>query len=1033
MKYLGLLKWFDDVRGFGKIGTPDNGDVFIHQNNFAERPEKLLKATSLLFETKKDNRGISAINAKPPSFYEDFKTILSYLKKNPSISIEVTITGKSRWGNQYKRNEFKSYNLVECSLHQLLRKKQAPEIFEFFKNYFDEQYPKEGSEFGTKYFEITKEKIKGLKLELNDSFLAEFESKNSKQKDTRILAMPTFVDSSANNFLIQKLFAYYLTKADAELLFEVWKNKTHLINSSSFNYFGEDSSEEITFEFPAEIFLKNYSIISSHDLNRIISQSNGVQIITQIVKNKISNLEAISKNSVDEILKSIQIISKVEIVSELKELVTIKLLELLGKCDFVEVKKETIDIFKIFLEILKSKNNNLNYESTIQVFNESVSAETRFILWQATRYFQPEKDFFDAHFAQLSYSDFLNAPDEFHAEYFSNHLSKIEEFDTIENFCQLTFLIIETPHKVIQDIFPRLQLKYQAAYWLNFPKGDSYWGKYYQANYETADIPFKCANFISYLQNATSLSDLLLASELTNKIQERYRAKTSNHSNNEGFLKLDKQERNKMIQEFLLQVRETSSAQLVEVFKVALSKCVNEECVSLCKAFIPKFINEGVVNLDELIEIIRNIETDTKYRQAIFSYISEGTSKFERVALWFKGYTSKVDFNEVIEVFDMFQLNEQPNLLRKVFSLMQRNKITPVENCIAQLSTLATNQKLNLDVRICFTIIKSLRSEQNYIGENILSEIVCQYVNENVSEIVQIYDLFQECRGRTWMTVGDGAQKNWFLNIEGKEFPVDNDSVNVNGNHYSFDKEKRTVEIEGESYSFKWSKKENNLFGKLYDKPIGITFCDAVKSQKDETLNRNFYWCCNSKCYAPCQTDHIHLEWNKYSLRDFIKILKLPLEEDKFYRFVSVVNRANRLMKKLKCNSCNHLLRDTKTSEFAFYRVTTFHCTNSDCSELHKIVYLNHCLNWKCNNVVDSRISTTCPNGWYICDSCNNCCSQDKLEKRLASLITNNAFYPNNPRHQKLKHQVDNKLGHMEREEKFNYRTGERVNENSVA
>lgn len=279
------------------------------------------------------------------------------------------------------------------------------------------------------------------------------------------------------------------------------------------------------------------------------------------------------------------------------------------------------------------------------------------------------------------------------------------------------------------------------------------------------------------------------------------------------------------------------------------------------------------------------------------------------------------------------------------------------------------------------------------------------------------------------MAVSDETQKGWFLDIEGKEFHVDNDMVSVNGNNYSFDKEKRTIEIEGESYSFKWTKKENNLFRKLYGKPIGVAFCDAVITQMDETLNRNFYWCCNSKCYAPCQTDHIHLEWSKYSLRDFIKILKLPFEEDQYYRFVSVVNRANRLMKKLKCTSCNHLLRDTRTSEFAFYRVTTFHCTNSECSKLHEVVYLNHCLNWRCLNVVDSRISVTCPNGWYICDLCNNCCSQVKLEKRLANLITNNAFNPNNLRHQKLKYQVDNQLGHLEREEEFNYKTGERINE----
>jgi hypothetical protein len=855
--------------------------------------------------------------------------------------------------------------------------------------------------------------------------LHEFESIKSKGKERETLTIPLLQDNSANNFLIQKLIAHFLEKANPESLFEVWKNKTHLINSSSYSFLEDDSKEETFFEFPSEMFLTNQSRISSYDLSRILNQSNGIEIVTEIINKKISNLETISNNTIDEILKSIQVLSKTDVVSELRELFTNKLLELLSRCDFTEVKNENISTFKLFLDIIKNKINNLNYDSTIQKFNESISDETRFKLWQATRYFKPERNFFDTHFSKLSLSDFLNAPNEVHIEYFSKQLNEVEEFETIENFSLLTFLIIETPYKTIQDIFPRLLLKYQAVYWLNFPKGDSYWGKYYQADYETSDIPFKPTNFITYLSSVENLQDFLIASELTSKIQEKYRTKTSNHSNNEGFLKLSKQERQNIIHELLPQAEIFSNAKLVELFKNTLSKSTNEDSVSLCQCFIPKFINEDVVSLDELIEIIRNTEMDLKYRQDIFSYISRQASKFERVSLWFKGYTTKVDFNEVIEVFDKFQLNEQPNLLRKLFSLIQRNKVNPLESCLAQLSTLSANQKLNLDVRICLSVIHSLRSQQNYIGENILSEIVCQFVNENVTELVQVYDLFQECRGRTWMTVGDGAQKNWFLNIEGKEFHVNNNSVSVNGHDYSFDKEKKTVEIEGENYTFKWAKKEDNIFGKLYDKPIGVTFCDAVKSQKDENLNRNFYWCCNAKCYSPCQTDHIHLEWNKYSLRDFIKILKLPFEEDKYYRFVSVVNRVNRLMKKLKCNACYHLLRDTRTSEFAFYRVTTFHCTNPECSQLHEVVYLNHCLNWKCLNVVDSRVSKKCPHGLVICDSCGDCCSHKMLEARLNNLKTNGAFNPNNPRHQQLQYLVDNKLGHLEREEKFNYKTGE--------
>lgn len=275
------------------------------------------------------------------------------------------------------------------------------------------------------------------------------------------------------------------------------------------------------------------------------------------------------------------------------------------------------------------------------------------------------------------------------------------------------------------------------------------------------------------------------------------------------------------------------------------------------------------------------------------------------------------------------------------------------------------------------------------------------------------------------MTDGE-HQRSWYLTIEGKDFPVSNDRVIIGDNYYSFDKESNSLVVDGTTYRFRWSKKEHNTFSKKYDRPAGVTFCDAVKSEYEENLKRHFYWCCNGKCYAPCQNDHIHLEWNNYSLRDFIKILDLPFEIDKYYRFVSVVNRANRLLKKLKCTGCEKLLRDVRTSEFAFYRVTTFHCTNPACEQHQEIIYLNHCLNWRCLNVVDSRISSKCPNDWYICDSCSNCCSQEKIQRRYENLIINNAFNPCNPRHRKLKYQMDNKLGHLERGETYNYKTGEK-------
>lgn len=1012
MKYIGLLKWFDNDKGFGKIGTPDDGDIFIHLSKFLERPEELLISTPLIFEIKNDNRGLSAFNAYPPSSYEDFELILANLKRNSSLTTEVSVTSISRWGKKYIRKESESFSLIGCSLHQLLQNMHATIIYNFFKNYFDEHYLKEDYVFIVNYLEVTKKSIQGINIELNGYLLEGFKERKLKLRDD-VLSRNSFLNSiSPKNYLVQCLFKYFLDKLDKEFLYDIWKNKLYIIESN----FGGSVDDSLIcnnyFEFPSEIFLSNISEISCNDLRRILYNKNGIEIVMKLVEHKIANLESIFSDSVRYILESFQVLSTESIVVQLKELFTDKILLLLSKYDFSEIDNERINIFKRFVYIFKNEANDLNYEYAIQKFNINISDEVKFKLWQMTKYYIPDKELVETNLTDLSLTDFLDAPNELHIDYFSNNFNKIEELESIENFGLLTFLIIESPHNAIIDIFTNLIFKYKAAYWLSFPKVNGYWEKYYQADYEINDIPFNTANFINYLDGVSNLNDLFIAYELVNKIQIKYKDSVGSQSKNVGFLKLSEQDRKDLIQEILLESGECSKANVVELFKIALNKSPNEDSVSLCKYFIPKFINEDFIGLCKLISSICTPDVDICYRQEIFSHISEQSSKFEKVYLWLNDYTTKVDFNIIIEEFDKFPHNQQPYLLRKLFSLIHRNRVVANKNVLAQLFNLSTSQKLNLDVRICLAVINSLSNKHIFIGENVLSDIVCQFVNENVNDIIQIYDLFQVCKGRTRIKYSDDVRSNWFLNIEGQEFIVNGDSVRVNERHYTFNKESKTVEIEGETYSFKWVKRENNFIIKLYDKPMGITFCDAVKSEIDEFLGKRFYWCCNSKCFSPCQGDHIHLEWSKYSLRDFIKILKLPFAEDEYYRFVSMINRSNRLLKKLKCNECNQLLRDTKTSQFSFYRVTTFHCTNSECSKHHEVVYLNHCLNWKCLNVVDSRISHTCSNGWYLCDSCGNCCSQKILENRLANLLTNKAFNPNNPRHHRLKYQVDNKLGH---------------------
>lgn len=990
MRYLGLVKWYNHEKGFGIIGTPEDGDVFLHHSNLDQRPPEKFKGTALIFEIREERGKTAAIEITHPSDFNDFSLILSYLPKSHSVPIEVAITGKSRWGNPYRRKENRSYDAINMALLQLFEERPLTDVIFYFKQYFDAAYSDTDKEDFLEFLPLFKDIVRKLNLD------------NSQQE-------------------VQELIQYFINNIKHKTLFQVWEKNLHKVNRFALDNLWDEEVQESSFEFPESIFVENYSSIDSRDLQRISSLSNGSQIIKTLLSKRIKDLNSVNQQEINQLLQSVVYIKEDEPKRSVKQQLSDKLLELITGPNYSDKAKEEIEIFRFVIDKTKSILGEPFDEKLITEFNKNVNDEIIYSLWQKTRYFEPDTDFFQKNYTRLTYDDFIKASETFHHAYFQDRLNELDEIKEITTFGLLICAIVETPVKVINEILEQLPFIYQVSLWLNFPRTESYMGNLYEAAYERTDIQLDVNRIVEFFSGLESIDELLSSWVLVSSIQNKYSSKTQSFGEAEGFRNLGLEERKELVDQLISEQDEKVS----DFLAVVLKRIDERHALLLIKSLIPKFIGEDNITLDELTELFQSAEISTTTRKSLFDYISQSTTKGNRVRLWFHGHSTNIDLTEIVEEFSTFLKHEQPKLLRKTFALIHSRELSTVEDFLDQLLTLLPKENINLDVRICLKVIESLKTKHDYIGENIISEIISSYVDEDIKEIIQIYDLFEECRGRTWMTEGE-HQRSWYLNIEGKDFRVSDDRVIIGDNYYSFDKENKSVVIDGKTYRFRWSKKEHNIFAKLYERPTGVTFCDAVKSEYEENLKRHFYWCCNGKCYAPCQNDHIHLEWNKYSLRDFIKILNLPFEDDKYYRFVSVVNRANRLLKKLQCTSCKKLLRDARTSEFAFYRVTTFHCTNPECEEYHNIVYLNHCLNWRCLNVVDSRISKKCPNDWYICDSCSNCCSQEKIERRYENLLTNNAFNPSNPRHQKLKHQVDNKLGHLEKGETYNYKTGEK-------
>jgi hypothetical protein len=170
--------------------------------------------------------------------------------------------------------------------------------------------------------------------------------------------------------------------------------------------------------------------------------------------------------------------------------------------------------------------------------------------------------------------------------------------------------------------------------------------------------------------------------------------------------------------------------------------------------------------------------------------------------------------------------------------------------------------------------------------------------------------------------------------------------------------------------------------------------------------------------------------WEQYTLLDFLKILSnesnTPLIKDEYFKFVGSINRFNKLLSHMYCLECGFLLRPLRESNYAFYRTVRFHCENSNCSKSDKNhkeneIYLHHCMNGHCDEIIDSRFSKQCPNGLYICSNeyCGCCCSNEMFNRVLNNLKSTGGSI-----NQKLSTAVKEHLGHLEKFEHFCYRCG---------
>ncbi len=484
-----------------------------------------------------------------------------------------------------------------------------------------------------------------------------------------------------------------------------------------------------------------------------------------------------------------------------------------------------------------------------------------------------------------------------------------------------------------------------------------------------------------------------------------------------------------------------------------------------------ELVTDRIVFYKQLNHIKYLLQLDELY----LDKIKQIQNDFYNVILWVLDKDNFFDFELLKQKFIYFAPNEQIRIIRKLFSLKANGQFDLTIEKLEQLTRFdldlyKTNLKFNPDIPIDIStdvVIKALSSYQKnnrFFVESELLTVILNDIKLDKTRRFRLANYFEKCLGRltaeyNWNRNGEiskvkyGDNKFYYAisfeydanlveavkSLPGRKWNNETKVWGVPSQYetevLNFAKEYRFfLDFDGSNYTnnihlaeFKRTMKQG--YSEVPNIPNGIAFCEGRLANKPhEIFKKEFWWCGGQPCFSKCETIHKTDEWEKYTLLDFCEILGLNTDETNkmgdyiskghYYQFIALTNRFNRLLEKLYCQDCNHILypSDFGTGHFAAHTVVRFQCRNDACSNNDEI-YLNHCLNGQCNCIIDSRVSKRCDNGLFICDNCGSCCSHNMLERRLSNLKLTGGYI-----HDNLVKCVNEKLGHLERGEYFCYK-----------
>ena len=352
------------------------------------------------------------------------------------------------------------------------------------------------------------------------------------------------------------------------------------------------------------------------------------------------------------------------------------------------------------------------------------------------------------------------------------------------------------------------------------------------------------------------------------------------------------------------------------------------------ESFAKKIVASGIDSIygSNFKELLSRVKNNHQTYNSFFSSLSSS----KKLELWCDNEIEKLDIEIITEAFSVVNEYYKEMAIKKILFYYNENSKAKIDTFVKE--SLHNIDKSIEDLEIYF-ILKIINSKIN--NEEIKLQVFIRHILEILHD-----------------------QKN----VNSPNFTSTNLLEKCNG---------RTLYNTREDFFYK----STNI-------PVGITLCEgrkALKSGSSEAaiLNEHqFYWCKNKPCYENELKIKEPVNWNEYKLFNILRKIDRNINEIDYSYLLGIINKFILYLDHLKCRVCKSWFLPHQESNYGYDRINRFSCSQEGCSEKDKEVYITHCLNPKCSNIVDSRDSKKCENNWYICNYCLSCCSTEKIQIR---------------------------------------------------